>query len=71
MNGWRSMATAPTEGPKVLAACRHTKAVHHVWPSELNDQASNGTLYYKAWMPVIHPDDLSSVDAFPLGILWP
>jgi hypothetical protein len=50
------MDSAPTEGPQVLAARRHTKAVYTVWPSELLERGADGELFFKAWMPIIHPD---------------
>ena len=59
---WQPMESAPEVGPQVLAAARHTKAVHYVWPSELMEKASNGELYFKAWARVIHPDGVRAVD---------
>lgn len=55
---WELIETARPDvlGPKVLAAARHTKNVHYVWPSQLSELAVNGETYFKYWAHVTHPD---------------
>lgn len=53
---WQPIETAPKDGPKVLAACRHTNAVHFVWPAELTQPASDGSTYFEFWCKANHPN---------------
>ena len=48
---WRPIETAPTSGPEILAARRHTDGVDVIWPGEADDQASDGSTFYSHWMP--------------------